>query len=49
MQAAPTPDQLRFKKSFKLRTGKVLRRNDLTNKHPSADRKLVRDVRSGLV
>lgn len=44
MQAAQTPEQLRFEKLFKLRAGKVFRRKDLADKHPSVDR-----VRSGLV
>jgi hypothetical protein len=49
MQAAPTPDQLRFQKSFNLSAGKVFRRKDLADKHPSVDRELGRFVRSGLV
>jgi hypothetical protein len=49
MQAAPTSDQLRFQKSFNLSAGKVFRRKDLADKHPSVDRELGRFVRSGLV
>ena len=49
MQAAATPDQIRFKKSFNLSAGKVFRRKDLADKHPSVDRELGRFVRSGLV
>lgn len=49
MQAAPTPDQLRFQTSFNLSAGQVFRRKDLADKHPSVDRELGRFVRSGLV
>jgi hypothetical protein len=49
MHAAPTPDQIRFQKSFNLSAGKVFRRKDLADKHPSVDRELGRYVRSGLV
>lgn len=49
MQTAQTPDQLHFEKSFKLRSGRVFRRKDLADKHPSIDRELERYVRSGLV
>ncbi len=49
MQAPPTPEQLRFQQSFNLSAGKVFRRKDLADKHPSVDRELGRYVRSGLV
>ena len=49
MQAVQTPDQLRFEQSFKLPAGKVFRRKDLADKHPSVDRELGRYVRSGQV
>jgi len=49
MQAALTPDQIRFQKSFNLSAGQVFRRKDLADKHPSVDRELGRYVRSGLV
>jgi hypothetical protein len=49
MQATQTLDQLRFEKSFKLPAGKVFRRKDLADKHPSVDRELGRYVRSGQV
>ena len=49
MPTAQTPDQLRFEQNFKLPAGKVFRRKDLADKHPSVDRELGRYVRSGLV
>jgi hypothetical protein len=49
MQALPSPDQKRFEKNFKLPAGKVFRRKDLAQKHPSIDRELGRYVRSGQV
>ena len=49
MPSAQTPDQLRFEQNFKLPAGKVFRRKDLADKHPSVDRELGRYVRSGLV
>lgn len=49
MQATQNLDQLRFEKSFKLPAGKVFRRKDLADKHPSVDRELGRYVRSGQV
>lgn len=49
MQSTATDDQSRFQKSFKLSAGKVFRRKDLADKHPSVDRELGRYVRSGVV
>lgn len=49
MQTTQTSEQSRFEKSFKLPAGKVFRRKDLADKHPSVDRELGRYVRSGLV
>jgi len=49
MPATATPDQIRFQKSFNLSAGKVFRRKDLADKHPSVDRELRRYVRSGLL
>ncbi len=40
MPVAATPGQVRFQKSFNLSAGKVFRRKDLADKHPSVDREL---------
>jgi len=44
-----TPDQSRFQTRFNLSAGKVFRRKDLADQHPSVDRELGRYVRSGVV
>ncbi len=49
MQTAPPPDPTSFQKRFHLSAGKVFRRKDLADKHPSIDRELGRYVRCGLV
>jgi len=49
MQTTSTDDQSRFQKSFNLSAGKVFRRKDLADKHPSVDRELGRYVRSVVV
>ncbi len=49
MQATSNPDQSRFQMRFNLSAGKVFRRKDLTDRHPSVDRELGRYVRSGVV
>jgi hypothetical protein len=49
MQTAPTPDPTSFQTRFNLSAGKVFRRKDLADKHPSIDRELGRYVRCGLV
>lgn len=49
MQTTPPPDPTSFQKRFNLSAGKVFRRKDLADKHPSIDRELGRCVRCGLV
>ena len=49
MQTTSISDQLRFQTRFNLSAGKVFRRKDLADKHPSVDRELGRYVRSGVL
>lgn len=49
MQTTANPDQTRFQQRFNLCAGKVFRRKDLADQHPSVDRELGRYVRSGVV
>lgn len=49
MQTSPNPDQTRFQTRFNLSAGKVFRRKDLADQHPSVDRELGRYVRSGVL
>ena len=49
MQTTANPDQSRFQQRFNLSAGKVFRRKDLADQHPSVDRELGRYVRSGVV